>query len=200
RCGRSGPGREAFRSDVLFLGELRDDEVEPAVLDPVGVNRARDEQRGVVVLVGGVIRLALDVELGGDRPADRLYLDVQVLGLARLVGAGDDRGELVAAVRAGHDVAAVAVADHVVLPGMAGVPEADQRPGDRPALRVQYPAGENELRLVTWLEQVRPLGGAQPVVRPLDLPRSLGQLTGLRGIVLPHAWCLARLRACRAGA
>src|SRR5580658_7854759 len=132
---RLGPGREASRSDVLLLGELRDDEVERAVLDPVRIDRAGYEQRWVVVLVVGVAPLALKEELSGDRPADRLHLDVQVLGLTRLVGAGDDRGELVPARFVGHHVAAVAVADHVVLPGVAGVPEAHHRARDRPALR-----------------------------------------------------------------
>src|SRR5580693_4119135 len=65
----SGPGREALRRDVLMLGELRDDEVEGAVLDAAVIDRAGHEQRGVVILVVGVARLALKEQLGGDRAA-----------------------------------------------------------------------------------------------------------------------------------
>ena len=57
-----------------------------------------------------------EVELGGDRPADRLYFDVDVPGMTRLVIAGDDRGDLVPARFVGQHVAGVAVADHVVVP------------------------------------------------------------------------------------
>src|SRR5215469_13098054 len=74
------PGCEGLRGDVPRLGELRDDEVDGAALDTVLVDRAGHAQRGVVVLVGGVAQLAFDEQLGGDRLAGPLHLDVEVLG------------------------------------------------------------------------------------------------------------------------
>src|SRR5215468_8020102 len=189
------PGREGLRGDIPRLGELRDDEVEGAVLDTVLVDRAGHEQRGVVVLVVGVARLALDEELSGDRLADPLHLDVEVLGQARQVGGGDDRGELVPARLVRYHVSGVPVADRVVFTDVVTVPEVHQRARDGRALLVQDAAGQDDLRLVTGFQQVRALRGTQPEVRSLDLLRRLLQLARPRRRCLGHAWRLAGLHA-----
>ena len=107
------------------------------MLGAVGVGVQPYEQPGVVVVVVLVARLALDVELGRDRAAVALDLDVEVLGLARLVAAGDDRRELVAALGVRELLAVVLVADHVVVAGGVRRPERDDGVRDRRALLVE---------------------------------------------------------------
>ena len=81
-----------------------------------------------------VAGLAREVELGGeDRLVRRLHPDVDVARPPR-VEPGDDRLEPVAALLVSELVAPEAEAGVVVLAPVVGLPEVEERPGDRPAV------------------------------------------------------------------
>src|SRR3954465_7498723 len=151
----SGPSRRA-RTGAVAVGwsplmpatirprrALCDDESEPRA-PPVAHAGDVHQQRAREDPVRAVARLAGEVQLcREDLAVGTLHLDVDV---ARPAGiqAGNDRPQRVAAARGGERGPPRAVALVVVPAGGVGLPEVEQRAADRPALRVDDVAGDEQ--------------------------------------------------------
>src|SRR5499426_4519692 len=120
--------------------------------------------------VAAVLRLAGKVELRRQHAAaGRLHLHV-IVARAAFIGAGHHREEAVAPLGVGELMAAQAETGIVVVAGVVGMPEIDQRACDRPAAAREHEADKlDRLSLDAGLAQVETLGRARLEERAFGL-------------------------------
>src|SRR5262245_7383774 len=143
--------------------------------------------------IAAVLGLARKVELRGEQSAPgRLYLDV-VVARAALVGRRHDREKAVASLSVGKLVPAQAEARIVIITGVIGVPEINQRARQWPARTCEHEAGKlDRLPLDAGLAQVEALRRARLEERPLGLAQCRLVATSRRRLEL--AWRRRALR------
>src|SRR5712671_32605 len=158
-------------------------EIEAGV-DTVAGLRGPHQQLLAKQAVAAVRRLVREIELRGQQPSGRrLNLQVKV---ARAAGIDrrHDGAEAVASLGVGVLVAAQAEAGVVVVAGVVGLPQVEQRMGHRPAGRIEHEAGElDRTTLHAGLDQVGALGRARLEERAFGLARRrlVAVMAGRRG-------------------
>src|SRR3981189_3502209 len=158
-------------------------EIEAGV-DTVAGRRGPHQQLLAKQAVAAVRRLGREIKLRGQQPScRRLNLQVKVAGAAG-IDRRHDGAEAVASLGVGVLVAAQAEAGVVVVAGVVGLPQVEQRMGHGLAGRVEHEAGElDRAALHAGLDQVGALGRAGLSKRALAagrgrLPSALGGRAG----------------------
>src|SRR3977135_1413524 len=146
-------------------------EIEAGV-EPVAGLRGPHHQFLAEQAGAAVRRLLREIELLGQQAScRRLNLQVKVAGAAG-IDRRHDGAEAVASLGVGVLVAAQAEAGVVVVAGVVGLPQVEQRMRHGPAGRVAHEAGElDRAALHAGLDQVGALGRARLEERPFGLAR-----------------------------
>src|SRR5882757_1807722 len=167
------PTRKSRRIKLMpaAILPIAEHEIEAGV-DTVAGLRGPHQQLLAKQAVAAVCRLVREIKLGGQQPSCcRLNLQVKVAGAAG-IDRRHDGAEAVAALGVGVLVAAQSETRVVVVAGVVGLPQVEQRMRHRLAGRVEHEAGElDRAALHAGLDQVGALGRARLEERPFGLAR-----------------------------
>src|ERR1700716_2076140 len=167
------PTRKSRRIKLMpaMILPVVEHEIEAGV-DTIAGLRGPHQQLLAKQAVAAVRRLVREIKLRGQQPScRRLNLQVKVAGAAG-IDRRHDGAEAVASLGVGVLMAAQPEAGVVVVAGVVGLPQVEQRMGHGLAGRVEHEAGElDRAALHAGLDQVGALGRARLEERPFGLAR-----------------------------